>query len=309
MSANSDWVTKYQDPFDKLMRTSMDPTQHNAAMQQYLSDIASYGSQGSNQAKTAAGARDTFNKYYQFEDPASGGVGDPWAGISDAYGLGAPPAQGLPSTMPGVQIGEAPQAQANLLDTSAIPQPQAQQMGVSDEIKVMANGQGYSPDTLAKMKANAVQNAATAGTQQMGQTKRLLGANGISGGANAAVLSDVARQTGQNQSNVLGQIDVNNAQVGNENAKFGIGQETNIGQNNMQAANTMALQNANTLFQGMQANQSANNQATQLNTGLKFQRQENQAGMDFNTQKSQWDELNKRYGQSQNILGSWGQAA
>lgn len=234
---------------------------------------------------------------------------DPWADIANSYGLGTPPAQGLPTTMPNVNIGAAPQAQANLLDMSQIPQPSAQQMQISPEIAAMKSGQGYSPDILAKMKANASQGAASAGLQQLSQTKRVLGQSGVRGGAAAAVQGDIARQTGQNQMTANNNIDISNAQVGNENAKFGISQETGIGQNNMAAANAMALENANKLFSGMKSNQDATNTTNQMNTGLGFQRQENQANMDYNNEKSQWDELNKRFGQSQNILGSWGAAA
>jgi hypothetical protein len=208
-----------------------------------------------------------------------------------------------------VKIGAAPQAQPALIDPASIPQPTAQQMQVSPEIQAMASGQGYSPDVVAKMKANAVQDAASAGQQELSQTKRMLGANGIQGGAAAGVVGDVARRTGETQRNATGQIDVNNAQVGNENAKFGIGQETTIGQNNMQATNAMALANASALYQSLRSNQDATNTTNQMNTGLTFQRQNDQATMDYNNQKSQWDELNKRFGQSQNILGAWGAAA
>jgi len=232
-----------------------------------------------------------------------------WEQIAQAYGLGAPPAIGLPATLAPVQIGPAPQAEASLINTASIPQPVAQQMAISPEIAAMASGQGYAPDVLAKLKANAIQGASTAGLQEMSQTKRALGQAGIQGGAAAAVQGDVARRTGETQRNATGQIDIGNAQLGNENAKFGIGQETAIGQNNMQAANAMALANANAMFSGLKSNQDSQNTTNQMNTGMTFQRQNDQASMDYNNQKTQWDELNKRYGQTQNILGSWGSAA
>lgn len=240
--------------------------------------------------------------------PAAAPIDD-WTQIAAAYGLGAPPAQGLPATMQPVQLGPAPQTTPSLIDTTKIPQPVAQQLAVSPEIQAMASGQGYAPDVVAKMRANAIQDASNAGLQELSQTKRTLGANGIQGGAAAAVTGNVARRTGQAQSNALGQIDISNAAVGNQNAQFGIGQETQIGQNNMQAANTMALANANALFEGLKSNQTSQNNADQMNTGLQFQRQNDQATMDYNNQKSQWDELNKRFGQSQTILGAWGNAA
>lgn len=323
----------------------------NAALQQAVDPNAMQSVQ-TDPAATAVSTIDPNSMQAVQTDPAAAATSapaadpnaDPWAALAGSYGLGAPPAQGLPATLTPTNIGAAPQTTAALIDPNGIPQatasqidpnaiqqPGTQQMGISDEIKAMAGGQGYSPDVIAKMKAAATQNAASAGTQQMGQAKRYLGQNGISGGANAAVLSDIARQTGQNQSTALGNIDIKNADVGNSNAQFGIGQETSIGENNMQAANAMALANANRMFSGLQANQSSNNQTSQfnagqgftaqksnqdsqnqtnqMNTGLTFQRQNDQATMNNNTEKDQWDELNKRYGQAQNILGSWGAAA
>lgn len=390
MSSNTNWVNNYQNPFDQKMKGMADGPDKNTAMQQYQDQIKQYGAAGGDQAKTAAGAQSTFDQYYhQSAPPSSEGPAtppgvpatpppaDPWAHIADAYGLGAPPAQGMPAVMPGVQIGNAPQVDANaqdqafqkttgdinskigdaynyqtpqaqtsLINKGDIQQPGAQQVQQSDQLMKMASGQGYDPAVLAKMKANATQTAATAGTQQMGQMKRLLGQSGVRGNANAAVQGDIVRQTGQAQGNALNNIDINDAGVGNENAKFGVGQQTQIAQGNMQEANSMALSNANRMFQGLQANQNASNQGSQFNTGLQaqqqqqragqqgsflgqqgqqqndqrfqtgqqnanmnFQRQNDQAGLNWDKQKSQWQELNNRYGQSTNVLGSMGSGA
>lgn len=232
-----------------------------------------------------------------------------WSQIAAAYGLGAPPAVGMPASMQPIQLGPTPQTTPAMIDTTKIPQPVAAQLPVNDQIKAMSSGQGYAPDVLAKMHAGATQNAASAGLQELSQTKRTLGENGIRGGAAAGVVGDVARRTGQAQGSANRDIDINNAQVGNENAKFGLGLQTNIEQSNFQAVNSMALAGANALFEGMKSNQSSQNNADQMNTGLQFQRQNDQGTMDYNNQKSQWDELNKRFGQSQSILGSWGSAA
>ncbi len=313
ISKNTDWVHEYQAPFDQLMQTTPAGPEQDALKQQYLANLQQYQAAG---GKQAAGAQQTYNQYYGSSTPATAAAaptpaasGDPWAQISSAYGLGAPPAQGLPATMQSADFGAAPQSQAAQIDLSKIPQPTAQQTAVSPEILAMKSGEGYSPDVLAKMKANAIDTASTAGVQQMGQMKRILGQSGVRGGANAALQGDIARQSIQNQGTALNNIDINNAGVGNENKKFGIGQETQIGQGNMQAANAMALQNANTMFSGLQTNQAANQNNNQFNTGLTFQRQNDQTNMNYQNQKNQWDELNKRYGQSQNILGSWGAAA
>jgi hypothetical protein len=297
---------------------------------------------------------------------------DPWAKIAGAYGLGAPPAQGMPAVMPGVQVGQAPQMglgsqqfldfmdqisgrignaynyntpqmNASLIDPSQVPQTQAQQMGQSDELKRLLGGEGYSAKNLAQMRATATEQPAQAGLQQLSQMKRMLGQSGISGGAAAAVQGDIARQTGQAQGQAMRDVDVRNAEAGMENTRYGVGQQTQIGMNNMQAANQMALANANMMYQSLQANQQAQNSASQFNTGLKAQQsaagassmssffgqqgaqgqdqrqqkdmqntqnqwdqQKFQAGLDWDKQKSQWDQLNQRYGQSQNILGAWG---
>ncbi len=320
MATNSDWVNQYQNPFDQQMASLPDGPEKTALMNQYVTDMNNFAAQGGDAAKTISGARDTFNKYYgqayqasQAAPAASTTPGatstDPWASISQAYGLGAPPAVGTPSVLNRTVIGDAPQAQASLLDLNSIPQPVAERQTVSPEVQAMQSGEGYTPDILARMKANAVDANSRSSIAQMGQMKRILGQSGVRGGANAAVQGDIARQAYQNENTALGNIDINNAQVGNENRKFGVSAANQIGQSNMAAANSMALANANNMFSGLQQNQTAQNQTNQMNTGLNFQRQENQSNMDFNTQKSQWDELNKRYGQSQNILGSWGAAA
>ncbi len=232
-----------------------------------------------------------------------------WTQIAQAYGLGAPPAVGLPATMAPQQLPAAPQVQPALIDPASIPQPQPTPMPIDPRITAMSSGQGYNPDILAKMRAGAIQDTANAGQQQLGLTKRILGQNGIQGGAAAAAQGDIARQTGQAQNSALRNIDINNAQVGNENAKFGLSTETGIQTNNFNAANQLALANASSMLSTLKSNQDSQNNANQMNTGMTFQRQNDQSTMNYNNQKSQWDELNKRFGQSQNILGSWGAAA
>jgi hypothetical protein len=297
---------------------------------------------------------------------------DPWAEIAAAYGLGAPPAQGLPSTLPGVQVGAAPQvstdpsgfmnysdqvggqiknafgyatpqASTSLIDQSKVPQPGAQQFGTSAELSRLLGGEGYSPEILAKMRANATEDTSSAGLQQMSQMKRALGQAGIEGGAAAALQGEIARQTGQAQGRALSDIDINNAQVGVENTRFGVGQQSQIGMSNMQQANQMAMNNANMMFESLRSNQQAQNQGSQFNTGLKAdqeragasaqanflgqqgaqwqdQRQEremtnnqnnvnfqrDQTKYDWEKQSLPWQELNNRYGSAQNTLGSWG---
>lgn len=298
---------------------------------------------------------------------------DPWAQIAAAYGLGAPPAQGLPSTLPGVNVGappqmgtgmgdfnnftnqingqiqgaynyDTPQAQAALMDRGDVPQGTAQQYGTSDELKRLLGGEGYSAKNLAQMKATATEQPAQAGLQQMSQMKRLLGQSGIQGGAAAALQNEVSRQTGQNQGQALRDVDLKNSEAGLENTRFGVGQQTQIGMGNMQQANSMALANANMMFQALSQNQQAQNSTNQMNTQLQAQQrsaganasgnflsqqgaqgqqqrhdnemqnnqnawqgQQQQTQYDWEKQKLPWQELNNRYGQATNTLGSWAQ--
>lgn len=297
---------------------------------------------------------------------------DPWADLQSVYGLGNPPAQGLPAVLPGVQlpgapqmntsmdpfndfmnqingqIGQAygyqtPQGQAALMNPNGIPHPAAQQMQISPELQRLIGGEGYNPQILAQMRASAMEAPAQAGVQQMGQMKRALGENGVSGGAAAALRGEVARQTGQAQSQGLRDVDLQNANTSMENTRFGVGQQSAIGMSNMQQANQMAMQNANLMFQALSQNSQQQNSMTQLNTSLQanqrqagasaqsgflanqgalgqqqrhdaelqnnqntFNRQNRQGDMDWERQTKQWDELNKRFSGAQNTLGQWG---
>lgn len=140
-------------------------------------------------------------------------------------------------------------------DLSTIPQPTAQQFGTSSELQRMLSGQGYDPKTLAEMHAGATQNPANAGLQEMSQMKRLLGQSGLANTAAAAsYMGNVARQTGQAQVAANRDVDLANANAGLENFRTGVQEQTQIGLSNMQAANTMALDNANRMFQAMQWN-------------------------------------------------------
>lgn len=298
--------------------------------------------------------------------------GGSWEDIASAYGLGVPPAVGMPTSLPGVQVGQAPMlntdlsqfndymnqiggqikgaygfdtptANTSLIDPSQIQNPNAQQYGTSSELQRLLQGQGFSPDILAKMRATATEQPAQAGLAQLGQMKRALGESGIRGGAAAALQGDIARQTGQQQGQNMRDIDVGNAQMANQNFMSGVGMQTQIGMGNMQAANQMAMQAADRLFESLRSNQNASNSMNQFNAGNKFnqqmgganaqsnfyqqqgaqgqdQRYQNErenatknwdrekmnAGFNWDRQKSQWDELNSRYSGAQNQMGAWG---
>lgn len=173
---------------------------------------------------------------------------------------------------------QVPDLQAAQFNPANVPQPNAQQMSISPEIQRMLSGEGYAPNILAQMRGRAIDDAAAAGRTELSQTKRALEQAGLSESpAGAAVAGDVARREGIAQSQALRDLDIQNADVGMENFRQGVGYQTSIGQSNMQAANAMALENANRLFSAMSQNV-ANQQETNLaKFGAESTRQQQQA--------------------------------
>lgn len=146
----------------------------------------------------------------------------------------------------------------------------AAQVQISPQLQQQLSGQGYSPETLANMNATAMQAPAAAGMQEMAQAKRALAQNGLAGSPAAAALQEnVARSTGQAQVAAKNAVQTQNAQVGNQNQQFGIGQQTGINTTNANATN-----NQNNL----------------------------QSGYNFAASQANQDELNKRYGQAATAL-------
>lgn len=191
------------------------------------------------------------------------------------------------------QIGNAwdfqtPQAQAAQIALGLVPQPNAEQYGTSPELQRMLAGQGYSDDILAKMHAGATENPANAGLQELAAARRALSMSGLSDSpAGAAVQADVARRTGQAQTAANRDVDVQNAQAGLENFRTGVGMQTQIGLSNMQAANQMALNNANRLFSAISQNNQYQQQANMGNAAAENARLTNQANDKSNFLSSQ----------------------
>lgn len=172
-----------------------------------------------------------------------------------------------------------PLANAAQMNTGGVPQPGAQQYGGSKDLDFLLSGQGYDPATLAKMHSGATDQVAGMGAMQMSQARRALGDAGYNDSpAGAAIQADVARQSGQQQTQANNQIDIQNAQTGNQNRLAGVGMQTQIGMSNMEQANQMALSNANRLFSALSQN-TANQQQTNLsNAGAQQKQMSEQAG-------------------------------
>lgn len=174
------------------------------------------------------------------------------------------------------------------MDTSKVPQPSATTMNISPEVQRMLSGQGFNPATLAQMKASAIENAAGAGRNELSQSKIAMEQAGLSGSpAGAAIQGDVARREGIAQSSALRDVDIQNALAGLQNFQLGVGYQQQTGLSNMQAANQMALENANRLFSAMNANLANQQQAANATFGAETNRQQAQAGTkaDFLTQQ------------------------
>ncbi len=171
-----------------------------------------------------------------------------------------------------------PQAQAALMDTSQVPQPNAQQFGTSPELQQLLSGQGYDPATIARLNAGAIDNNSNSVLGQMSQSKRALGQAGLQNSpAGAAIQADIARQGYGNQNTALNDIALQNAQQGMQNRLAGVGFQSQIGLSNMEAANQMALANANRLFSAFSQNQANTQQSSLFNAGNENARETNRA--------------------------------
>ncbi len=129
------------------------------------------------------------------------------------------------------------------------------------------------------MHAGATDSVAAQSAMQLSQARQALGMSGLDQSpAGVGVQQDVARQAGAAQTQASNAIDINNAQVGNQNLLAGTGMQTQIGMGNMQQANQMALENANRLFSGMQQNTQNQQAANSATFGANTARQGAQAG-------------------------------
>lgn len=174
---------------------------------------------------------------------------------------------------------QLPQAQAAQMGLGNVPQPNATTMSISPEIQAFLSGQGLAPDVLAQMRARATEDVSGAGRMELGQTRRALAQAGLSESpAGAAAAGDVARRTGAAQTSALRDIDINNAMLGLENQRLGVGYQQQAAMSNMEAANQMALANANRLFTAMSQNLANQQQTNQTQFGAESQRLRDKAG-------------------------------
>lgn len=163
--------------------------------------------------------------------PGYGDVPDPY-GLSSSY-------EGAPSYIP----------------TSAVPQPT-----MPSQVQQLIDGMGYDPATLALMRGHAVDDVAHGAMPQLAATRRALGTAGLTNSpAGQAYVANIGRQTGDKQSEALGNIDILNANVANQNRQFGLG-----------LAHQWAMENANRLFEAMGQNlsQSGANTRTAVSTAF-----------------------------------------
>ena len=213
------------------------------------------------------------------------------------------------------------------------PQPTAQQLGISDELRQLLSGQGLDPATLARMRAQATDQVSDTGRGQMSQARIALQQAGLQGSpAGLGIQADVSRQTASNQNSALNDILIQNALMGLQNQREGVGQQTQIGLANTGATNQMNAQNAANqtqvglsnmaqynagqqanadrstqvgLSNMQQANQMALAQANMLFSGLQqnagFQQQAGQ-----NTFAAANDRTNAQANATSNVLGNLG---
>ncbi len=178
---------------------------------------------------------------------------------------------------------QTPNMEAALNNLGQVPKPTSQGVDQFEQLQFLLSGQGYKPDVVSKMKANAAdslagQNAARMSAGKMAAQRAGLGDSGIS----VAMADQAARDNaaGLNQAN--NQIDIQNAMQGMQNMVTGSGMELNRQQTNQQQANLMALQAAQMMFQAMQQNTANSQQANQTNNQNQMNQRMTNAGQQAN---------------------------
>ncbi len=140
---------------------------------------------------------------------------------------------------------------------SYIPMSSIPQIQDPSQLQGMLNGQGFDPATIAQMRAQNIQDQSNAALPQLGAIRRGLSSagQGPNSVASSAMQAIIGRQTGDATTAGNRQIDINNAAMGQQNKQFGLN-----------LAHQTAMQNANTLFQGL--SQNAAESGTNFRTGL-----------------------------------------
>lgn len=148
---------------------------------------------------------------------------------------------------------------SGLVNLGMVPNAPLSQYQISPQVEAMLNGQGgFSPETMASMNATATESAANSGQQEMGAVKRAMAQQGISGSPAAAGYEGaVAKQTGTQEQQNLQQVQQEQAQAQLNQANMAAQIQAQAGEGNMNAANTLALSNAQMLYNALLANQNA----------------------------------------------------
>lgn len=174
----------------------------------------------------------------------------------------------------GAYGGQFPTMQAAQLDLSQLPQLTPTLANQSSALQFLLSGQGYDPATLAAMNAGVTDNAANAGLSARSSDRIAAEQAGIAGSPAAMALeSNANRDQAASTQQGLNQVQIQNAQQGMQNLTAGAGLENSRQLTNSQMANTMALQSAQNIIQGM--NQNVAN--TQAANSTNFQGQQQKA--------------------------------
>ncbi len=167
---------------------------------------------------------------------------------------------GTPQQRPGTDIGGYFQNTDWSQPWDLNRAPQIDTSGYQDQLDFLLSGQGLDPATMAQMRARGSEQAALGGQQQMGQIGRVLGQAGLTNSpAAGAVRGQIARQVGDQQAASSRDLDIQNAQMGQQNRLQGVG-----------LAHSLAMENANKIFQALQQNSAAGQQRYGQATNLFF---------------------------------------
>lgn len=256
------------------------------------------GNQDLGKAPTIGGS----NPYEQGNWPTLGGGQNPYAfngpqlGGSNPYGFETPTLGGGQNPYEG-DWGQMDPAQ---MDLQSIPQTTAQTPGSSAALDFLLSGQGFDEATMARLRAQMIDESAKQGAIQTSRGKIAAQQAGLSGsGADMALQAQAARDAAAAQTKGSNNLMIQNAVQGLENQRIGAPLDLQRQTNSANMQNQMALENAAKLFSGMQQNVQNVQQASGTNT--QNQQQQKMAGAGYQADTEAQNAQNKM---TQNMAGA-----
>ena len=186
--------------------------------------------------------------------------------------------------------GDFPTMEAAQMDRGDIPQPSAMTPERFDQLDFLLSGQGFSPDVMARLRADTTEDISRMGAAQRGAGRIAAERAGLAdSGAGLALENQANRNTANATSRAMNALEIENANRGLENLRMGAGMEMGRLTDTAAMKNQMAIENAARLFSGMQQNLANVQQRNLVNTQNQQDREMQRAGKqaDFSANSGQ----------------------